>query len=83
MILDIAYSKLSDEELDEKILKLQNIIFSSNINLSMQAQNILPGYMEERSKREDNKMQEYFNKNTNKQTKNNVDESEINNIIIG
>lgn len=61
MHIDVSMSKLTDEELDEKINKLQKIVFSSNYNLSLQARNILPAYLEEQDMRSERQFQEYSN----------------------
>lgn len=62
MGIDVLLEKLTDEELDSKILALQKIIFSSNQNLSLQAQNLLGQYIDEQSERSDKKLEEYTKK---------------------
>jgi hypothetical protein len=62
MGIDVLLEKLTDEELDSKILALQKIIFSLNQNLSLQAQNLLGQYIDEQSERSDKKLEEYTKK---------------------
>lgn len=51
--------KFTDEEIDQKIQKLTNIVFSNNYNLSNQAKPILMLYYEEQARRLDKKFDDY------------------------
>lgn len=62
MPIDVSLEKLTDEELDKKILALQKIVYSSNQNLSLQAQNILWPFIEEQAGRSEKKLEEYSKK---------------------
>jgi hypothetical protein len=63
MAIEIKLADLTDEQLDEKIQKLSNIVFSNNVNLSRQAQPILMGMYEEQSRRNAEKFEEHLEKN--------------------
>ena len=57
---------LTDEELDQKITKIQSIMFSRNFGLSQQAQRLLPMYVEEQSRRASKKFDDYLKKTNTK-----------------
>jgi hypothetical protein len=68
-MLDYELEKLTDEELDSKISKLQGIIFSNNVNLSLQARDIFAMYKYEQERRLDKKLSDHYKKkNKNKES---------------
>ena len=60
MATEANVAAYTDEELNEKISKLTQIVFSNNYNLGMQAQPILFMYMEEQSQRNNKKFEEHL-----------------------
>jgi len=71
-MINKEFEKLNDEELEQKIVKLQRILYSTNMNLSMQARDILEQYKYEQELRLDKKLTEHFKKR-NKNIENNED----------
>ncbi len=55
--------EMTDEELEAKIQRLTRIVFSSNWNLSRQAQPILKEMYAEQGRRNDKKFEEHLEKN--------------------
>ena len=55
-------SELSDEDLEEKITKLQRILYSSNWNLSKQAKPVLMEMLDEQNRRNNLKFEEHLKK---------------------
>lgn len=77
---NIDLSKLTDEEIETKINKLQKIVFGYNMNLALQAREIFEQYKYEQNSRMEKKLSEYYKK---KNKKKNIEDDEDFTINIG